>query len=185
MPESEAEAHRFDGTAERLRSPKRLRRLEPDRVAAASTEGASLLSVLDVGTGTGVFAEAFARLGIAASGIDIRADLLAVAREHLPSGDFVQGRAEKLPFADDSFDLVFLGHVLHEAVDPLEALKEARRVARVRVVVLEWPYRDGSHGPPKAHRLKPQRIVQLAEDAGLIDSHRHRLSHADLYRFRP
>ena len=34
-----------------------------------------------------------------------------------------------------------LGHVLHETDDPVAALVEARRAARLRVVVLEWPYR--------------------------------------------
>jgi len=36
--------------------------------------------MLDIGTGTGVFAEAFAALGIAVTGIDVNADLLAAAR---------------------------------------------------------------------------------------------------------
>ena len=185
MPDSRPSDRRFSGSGDSLRSQERLERLDPDRVAVASADGVSVRSVLDVGTGTGVFAEAFARQGIAASGVDLRADLLAVAREHLPSGHFVEGRAEELPFEDDSFDLVFLGHVLHEAADALEALKEARRVAAKLVVVLESPYEDESHGPPRAHRLKAQEIDQMAREAGLSDLGRHRLGHMDLYRFKP
>lgn len=41
--------------------------------------------------------------------------------------------SEQISFPDCSFDLVFLGHVLHEADDPLTALQEARRVTRQRV----------------------------------------------------
>ena len=62
------------------------------------------------------------------SGVDVNPDMVGAAREHLP-------------FADGGFDLVFLGVVLHETDAPPKVLQEARRVARLSVVVLEWPYR--------------------------------------------
>ena len=58
-------ARRFQGEPDRLRAPDRLARMEVPRVAALSTEGITVESALDVGTGTGVFAEAFAAQGIA------------------------------------------------------------------------------------------------------------------------
>ncbi len=42
--------------------------------------------MLDVGTGTGLFAEGFAKLGIAVTGIDVDLELLATARKHVPTG---------------------------------------------------------------------------------------------------
>jgi len=44
---------------------------------------------------------------------------------------------KKLPFADDSFDVVLLVFVLHHAEDAKAVLEEARRVSRDRVIVFE------------------------------------------------
>ena len=72
---------------------------------------------LDIGTGTGVFAEAFAARGLQVAGVDASADMIALARGFVPQGRFEVAPAEALPFADQTFDLVFLGLVLHEADD--------------------------------------------------------------------
>jgi ubiquinone/menaquinone biosynthesis C-methylase UbiE len=154
-------------------------------VAALCSEGLSITSVLDVGTGTGVFAEAFAGGTRRVAGIDPDTELLARARSLVPDADLREGIAEKLPFADGSFDLVFLGHVLHETDRPADALSEARRVARLRVAILEWPYQEEEHGPPLAHRLEPSAILALAKAAGFRAVERLTLSHMDLYRFTP
>jgi len=42
---------------------------------------------------------------------------------------FVQGDAHSLPFPDDSFDLCIMSHVLEHLENPLQALREAARVA--------------------------------------------------------
>jgi ubiquinone/menaquinone biosynthesis C-methylase UbiE len=88
---------------------------------------------------------------------------------------------EKIPFGDKSFDLVFLGHVLHEADDMTHALTEAFRVAKVRVAVLEWPYVEEALGPPIAHRLRPGDIVAGAEKTGFLNVNNIRLKHMELY----
>lgn len=179
-----ADSHerRFHGNADRLRSPERLALLEVERVVGLCLEGVSASRVLDVGTGTGVFAEAFQAEGMQVSGVDANPALLERARELVPSADFRSGRAEDLPFPDASFDLAFLGHVLHETDDPLRALEEAKRVATKRVVVLEWPYIEDGHGPPLAHRLAPETVIEMANRAGLKSVDHTRLSHMDLYR---
>jgi ubiquinone/menaquinone biosynthesis C-methylase UbiE len=173
---------RFTGTAERLRSPERLARLEAPRVVGLCLRGLVVSSVLDVGTGAGVFAEAFAAQGLTVAGVDTNAALLEAARLYVPTADLSEGAAEALPYPDTAFDLVFLGHVLHETDRPLEALREARRVARLRVAVLEWPYREESMGPPLAHRLSPERVAELAEQAGFAQAKRLDLKHTVLYR---
>jgi ubiquinone/menaquinone biosynthesis C-methylase UbiE len=159
--------------------------LEPERVAALCMEGAAIATVLDVGTGTGLFAEAFLTAGVSVTGVDVSLDLLAAARRHVPMAEFMEAGAEELPFEDGSFDLVFLGQVLHETDDPSRALAEARRVARVRVAVLEWPYRREESGPPLEHRLKETDIAALASAAGLHATAMLRMSHMDLYTFAP
>ena len=176
---------RFHGVPRRLRSADRIALLEVPRVVALSMEGLAVTGVLDVGTGTGVFAEAFAKLDSEVAGIDTNADLLAIARTYSPAGQFREAPAEAIPFPDRSFDLVFLGHVLHETDRPLQALMEARRVARSRVAILEWPYRAEQRGPPLSHRLRPEVVRDLAAQAGYTGVEAIELTHMDFYRLTP
>jgi ubiquinone/menaquinone biosynthesis C-methylase UbiE len=173
---------RFQGQADRLRAPERIALLEVPRVVALSTETLTIKNALDVGTGSGIFAEAFAALGVEVTGIDVNADLLALARQYAPAAHFEEAPAEKIPFADHTFDLVFLGHVLHEADNLPVALQETRRVARQRVAILEWPYQQEEKGPPLAHRLKPEVVSDLAAKAGFKNVELIHLAHMDFYR---
>ena len=172
----------FHGDPARLRAPERMALLEVDRVVAVSLADLVVKNVLDVGTGTAVFAEAFANLGLDVTGIDLNPEMTEWARRHVPAARFEVGAAERLPFPDRSFDLVFLGHVLHESDEPGQALGEAKRVARQRIVVLEWPYRQESYGPPLEHRLKPETIETLLRDQRLERFERVALRNMELYR---
>jgi ubiquinone/menaquinone biosynthesis C-methylase UbiE len=156
---------RFHGSPAFLRSPERRRLMEVEYVIDLALEGGAS-SALDVGCGSGLFAEAFRDRGLTAAGIDLSREMVGAARGLSPGISFLAGRAERLPFRDASFDLAFLGHLLHETEDPLRTLAEARRVARRRVAVLEWPFREEPMGPPLAHRLKSEDIRDLALSAG-------------------
>ncbi len=173
---------RYSGEIERLRSPQRLALMEVERVVGLALEGIAAKSALDVGTGSGLFAEAFAAQGLTVAGADVREDMLDVARQFVPDGVFRQGRMEALPFGAGEYDLVFLGHVLHEADDLVVALREARRTARLRVVVLEWPHAVQDYGPPLDHRLKPEQVAAAALEAGLPQFERIDLAQLVLYR---
>jgi SAM-dependent methyltransferase len=106
-------------------------------------------AVLDVGTGQGHFARAWARHfspGFALTGVDREARSLAVARErcaafkveHAIDGSFafVEGAVEQLPFADDSFDMVLCQTLLIHVADPRAAFDEMVRVTRPGGLVL-------------------------------------------------
>jgi ubiquinone/menaquinone biosynthesis C-methylase UbiE len=174
---------RFDGEIERLRAPQRIERLEVERVVGLCLEGlVNAQSTLDIGTGSGIFAEAFAAKGFQVAGIDLREDMLEAARSYVPAGDFRLAHMEKLPFEDKRFDFAFMGHVLHEADDLLTALKEAKRVAKRRVIVLEWPYATQEFGPPLEHRLKDEAIRTKAAEAGFARVEAHPLEMMMLYR---
>lgn len=173
---------RFHGEADRLRSAERIALLEIDRVVALAVADLRAPRVLDVGTGTGLFAEAFAAKGLAVAGIDTNPAMLRAARRFVPSGDFREGAAEAIPYGDKMFDLVFLGHVLHEVDNPVAALEEARRVSTNRVAVLEWPYLEEEQGPPLAHRLNVATVISVAKRAGFGQVEHLKLAHMDLYR---
>jgi SAM-dependent methyltransferase len=93
--------------------------------------------ILDVGCGTGIVARrAFTLLGRDAdvAAIDPSPHMLQVARAAAEREgvrvDFREGRAESLPFADASFDLVTSQFALMFFADRPAALRELRRVAR-------------------------------------------------------
>jgi ubiquinone/menaquinone biosynthesis C-methylase UbiE len=174
--------HRYHGAVERLRSPERVARLEVERVVTRCLEGIAARSVLDVGTGTGLFAEAFVARGLEVTGIDANPAMIEAAQRLVPQAHFQQATAEEIHQADGAFDLVFLGLILHEADDAQQALREARRLARQRVAVLEWPYQEQEPGPPLADRLRPEQIASLAQEAGFGTVEGLPLSHTVLYR---
>ncbi len=180
-----AHGKRYGAGPERLRSPERLALLEVSRVVDLCLEGIRAVGALDVGTGTGLFAEAFAARGLQVTGVDPHPGLLEAARRLVTGVRFEAGTAEKLPFQDGAFDIAMLSHVLHETDDPAAALGEARRVARLRVCVLEWPYADEQRGPPISHRLRPSEIEAFARQAGFSEVRRIDLSHMQLYLLAP
>jgi len=175
---------RFAGDVARLRSPERVERLEVARVVDLCLDGADapFHTVLDVGTGSGLFAEGFAARGLDLAGVDAKPEMIAAAQSYVPAGQFREASAEALPYPDEAFDLVFMGLLLHESDEPLQALREARRVTRVRVGVLEWRYEDGDFGPPLAHRVSPDALVELARQAGFSRCETLPLTHLVLYR---
>ena len=161
------QAKRYNREIERLRDPERVARLEVNRVVSLSLENMeNTKTVLDIGVGSGIFAEAFAVKGLQVSGVDVNPEMLSAALAFVPSGIFKQGNAEKLPFEDAAFDLTFMGLLLHETDDTLAALKEARRVTQKRLAILEWLYEEQPFGPPLEHRLSGEEITSLAQQAG-------------------
>jgi ubiquinone/menaquinone biosynthesis C-methylase UbiE len=165
----------------KLRSPERLARLEVDRDVTTSLEGLLVRTVLDIGTGSGIFAEAFAGRGLVVTGVDVQEAMLEAARAYVPGARFEQAASEDLPFADDSFDLCFLGLVLHETKRPLRAVQEAHRACVLRTAVLEWPYLEQALGPPLDDRMKPAEVLGLAASAGFGRAKAVSLTHLTLF----
>jgi SAM-dependent methyltransferase len=77
------------------------------------------------------------KLGLEGSGVDPSATMLAQARERLGAGcRLYRGEAEDLPFEDNEFHLVSLINTLEFVEKPLEALREAGRVASRKVLIV-------------------------------------------------
>lgn len=172
---------RFNRAIERLRDPERVERLEVTHVVKLALEDSAISSVLDVGTGSALFAEAFAAQGVKVAGVDANPEMLPVAAGFVPIGEFKEGIAEALPFDDASFDLVFMGLVFHETDEPEKAMSEAFRVAKKRLAVLEWPYREQEFGPGLHERIPAQKMNEYADKTGFNSIQVYELKNLVLY----
>jgi len=93
--------------------------------------------VLDVGTGSGRPAIRLAKLNPAFNidAIDLSYSMIDLARENAARSGvknlrFAIGDAKRIPFPDDTFDLVICHQFLHQLSDPAAALREIIRVAK-------------------------------------------------------
>ncbi len=92
--------------------------------------------VLDVGCGTGNHLLILNRMGLNISGTDASQAMVQKAGKRLGHRFTVkQALAEDLPFDDNEFDLVSLINALEFMDNPLQALREAGRVASSKVFV--------------------------------------------------
>jgi SAM-dependent methyltransferase len=103
---------------------------------AKAPEGAKLL---DLGCGTGRFAIPLAtKLRFAVTGADYSKEMLEKAKEkdskRLVKWDLEN--AQSLTYPDNSFDVVFMSHLLHHCDDPDEVIRECWRVLKVQGVIL-------------------------------------------------
>jgi len=91
--------------------------------------------VLEIGLGEGSESERLIRAGARWSGTDLTAESVArvrtrLALRDLPHEDLRQASVLDLPFADDTFDVVFSHGVLHHVPDIKRAQGEIHRVLR-------------------------------------------------------
>jgi SAM-dependent methyltransferase len=90
--------------------------------------------VLDVGCASGRYTNYLFSKGFDVCGIDTQPDLIKMAKKEYPKIPFKVAPAEKIPFADNSFDTIILFDILEHLADDVLALREARRVGR-RVII--------------------------------------------------
>ncbi|MFO7881935.1 MAG: class I SAM-dependent methyltransferase [Kosmotogaceae bacterium] len=105
--------------------------------------GDSITSVLDIGCGTGAFALAFNELGFHVTAVDASPLMVRIARRNLNrtgvkilQGDFF----EKLPFEDNSFDLLVASYVVHghKQSGREKFYKESKRICRKETLIHEF-----------------------------------------------
>jgi ubiquinone/menaquinone biosynthesis C-methylase UbiE len=90
--------------------------------------------VLEVGCGSGIAVQLFAESGANVTAVDLTEWAVATTRARLEAfgleGTVLEADGEQLPFADESFDLVFSWGVIHHTTDMDRALGELVRVCR-------------------------------------------------------
>ena len=127
------------------------------------------LRILDVGCGTGANLEMLANFG-EPEGVDVSDDALEFCRA---KGLKVhKGLAEKLPFPDESFDLVTALDVVEHLDDDVAGLKEMNRVmkpaGRALIFVPAFMWLWGVQDDVSNHRIRytKKQIVERLEKAG-------------------
>lgn len=87
--------------------------------------------VLEVGCGTGNYVTALqSATRCSCWGVDPSSEMLAAARERSERVTFQLGRAERLEFSAEVFDLVFSVDVIHHLENSTEYFQEAQRVLK-------------------------------------------------------
>lgn len=152
----------FKRGVDKLRAIERVERLQVDKVVDLCLENLNAKSVLDIGTGSGLFAEEFANRGLKVLGIDLQTEMIENAKKYVPNGKFYLAPAEEIPIEDNSVDITLFGLVFHEVNDFSKSLKEAFRVSQKGTFILEWNYAVEDFGPPLEHRLKSDFIKELS-----------------------
>ena len=118
------------------------------RALVAAVDPRADQRVLDVATGTGLVAFALAaQAPCLVVGLDQSSEMLAVARARLARASalsgrvrFVQGEAERLPFANGEFDALTFTYLLRYVDDRAATMRELARVVKVggRIGMLEF-----------------------------------------------
>ncbi len=153
-------------------------------VAAARLAGNE--RVLDIATGPGYIAEAFARAAREVVGVDLTDAMLVIAKERTAARGvcnvfFRAADAQNLTFENGSFDVVVCRLALHHLQKPLQVLREMARVCRAGGTVLvediyasEFPERAAYQDrweilrdPSHVRTLPLSELLQLFRDAGL------------------
>lgn len=174
-----AHAHEWDAIR-RLHAPE----AEVESAIKSILSGVRIGSLLDLGTGTGRILELFSGEMERGLGIDLSADMLAVARANLEragvrNATVRQGDIYNLALPRDAFDVVIVHQVLHFLEDAPRALKEAARVLRPggRLLVVDFDPHDLEFlRDEHAHRrlgFAPEIMESWLTQAGLApQSHR-------------
>lgn len=142
--------------------------------------------VLDIATGPGYIAEAFAGAAREVVGVDLTEAMLTIAKERtkergISNVIFQAADAQKLPFENGEFDVVACRLALHHLQKPLRVLSEMSRVCRAGGKVLvedifasEFPERAAYQDrweilrdPSHVRTLPVSELLQLFQDAGL------------------
>ena len=139
--------------------------------------------VLDVASGAGFGLALLEHSGAWPVGVDYSAHALADVRERQPCAALVRADAARLPFADESFDVVVSFETIEHVADACALVRAIRRVLKPGgLLVLSTPNR--AFGPPARHASNPFHVREFTPD-----ELRHLLSRAfadvRLYGQRP
>lgn len=128
--------------------------------------------VLEVGCGTGAILTGLSA-GAAIHGLDREPARLAEARRYAPQATLACGNALWLPYASGVFEITFCHYLLLWVPDPLQALREMKRVTRPggSILALAEPDYSGRVDKPDElaalGRWQAESLLRQGADPGL------------------
>jgi len=135
-------------------------------------------AIVDIGAGTGLFAEKFAELapGATVYAADMAPEMVEWMREHragVASGRLVPliSTETGVPLPDASAQLVIMLNLHHELAEPAALYAEALRLLHPggQLLVVDWAARETPKGPPLAIRASFDALEAFLRAAGFVD----------------
>lgn len=155
-------------------------------------------TVLDVGIGTGASLKFYPQDRGQIIGVDLSGGMLDKAYEKIDetgreNAALARANALTLPFADDSFDTVFVSHVITVVSDPVKLMRECCRVGRpgARIVMVNH-FQSENRAVAAIEKLvcpictklgwrSDLPLQELVEKTGLKVDYRYKLTTPDLW----
>lgn len=114
-----------------------------------------ILSIIDVGTGSGDFIKVLKDVfsGAQITGIDPDNESLLEAEKKYPDVSFFEMSAENLEFGENTFDLASISMALHHLPDIQKALKEMQRVVKTGGwIIVNELFSDNLNAAQEVHK---------------------------------
>ena len=167
---------------ERLNDPGRFDTMDP-AVMWDALGHPSPRVIVEIGAGTGLFAEKFAQLAPEAIvyAVDMAPEMVAWMTENRRDARGVDGAEPRLvpmlstetsvPLGDGVADLVAMLNVHHELAEPAATYAEAFRLLAPggQVLVVDWAPKETPKGPPLAIRATVAALDEVLEASGFCD----------------
>jgi len=171
---------------ERLNDPGRFDTMIPE-VMWGALGAPSPEVIVEIGAGTGLFAERFSQLAPHATvyAVDMAPEMVAWMTEHRAGAVSEDAHSQRLvallstetavPLADGTADLVVMLNVHHELANPAATYAEAYRLLRPggQVLVVDWATHETPKGPPQAIRASVAVLEATLSGAGFSDIESH------------
>jgi len=160
----------------KLNNPERLKDIPPEYIwNKLALE--NVKTIVDIGAGTGFFSIPFMKLSGAKQvfACDISETMINWMQENLseehPNILPIQMKEEILPLENSIADLVFMITLHHELKNPLENLKEARRLLKKggKIFIIDWKTTEMKQGPPLNVRCKTEDVKEQIKEAGFTN----------------
>ena len=161
-------------SVERLLRPERMEALDPFRILSHCPVNPRD-TVADIGCGPGFFTLPLAKFLINGKvfALDTSDEMIEACQSRLDEA--LMGNTEvmkcgeyEFPVAPATVDGLFIAFVVHHPSDRVRLLTAAKEMLKPRgwCFILEWQKKETESGPPRAVRITPDELRQIAEDSG-------------------